>query len=148
MLTIKIQKSEWFNEQTGKFVDIKERVLNLEHSLISLSRWESKWNKPFLSKKQITLEEYRDYVGCMSLSPLGTTSLFGLTDQNLEDIKKYIDAPMTATTFSKTNTKPNNEVITAEILYYRMIVHNIPMECQKWHLNRLLTLIQIGRAHV
>jgi hypothetical protein len=144
MLTIKIPASEYFDESSGKFIMIKECIINLEHSLISLSRWESKWHRPFLGKEPFTNAQYRDYVACMSLNPIDPMVLLGLTEKNMEEIKEYIDAPMTATTFPKTNNnKPNKEVITAELLYYRMIAFNIPMECQKWHFNRLLTLIRV-----
>lgn len=146
MLTIKIPSSEYFNERLGKIITIKECTINLEHSLISISKWESKWRKPFLSKDPLTEEQFRDYVACMSLTPIDPLVLFGLTAQNIEDIKQYIESPMTATTFSKAldNARQiNREVITSEVLYYRMIAHNIPFECQKWHLNRLLTLMRI-----
>lgn len=143
MLTIKIPDSEYFDESTQKFIPVKGCTLNLEHSLISISKWESKWCKPFLTKDPMTQEQYRDYIVCMSLTPIDPIVLLALTPENIETINTYIDAPMTATTFSNTNTKQSKEVITSEILYYRMIIHNIPIECQKWHLNRLLTLIRI-----
>lgn len=147
MLTIKIPSSDYYDESIGKFISIKECTINLEHSLISIARWESKWNKPFLTKEAMTPEQYRDYLAGMSLTPVNPTVFFGLTPENIEDIKKYIESPMTATTFSnRVNTKINKEVITAEILYYRMIANNIPMECQKWHLNRLFTLLRVCDA--
>lgn len=143
MLTIKIPSSDYFNESLNKFITIKECIINLEHSLISLSRWESKWCRPFLRKEPFTVTEYRDYIACMSLNPIDPIILFGLTQKNIEEIKEYIDAPMTATTFGKSTDKPNKEIITSELLYYRMIINNVPMECQKWHLNRLLTLLRV-----
>lgn len=144
MLTIKILDSDYFDESASKFIHIKECTVNLEHSLISISKWESKWHKPFLKEDSMTSAQYLDYLSCMSLHPVNPMVFLGLTEENNNVIKKYIDDPMTATTFSeKNNTKPRKEIITAELIYYRMIAHNIPMECQKWHLNRLLTLIRV-----
>lgn len=122
----------------------KGQVLQLEHSLVSLSKWESKWQKPFLTKDEKTMEESIDYISCMTLTKnvdLETYSF--ITDHNLQEVKDYIKNPMTATTFSKENQTPNREIITAELLYYWMIAMTIPFECQKWHLNRLLTLINV-----
>lgn len=124
----------------------EEQTLRLEHSLISLSKWESKWCKSFLFSKDKTDEEVLDYVKCMTLTPNVNPEVYTrLTKSNLDDIEKYIGAPMTATTFSEDNTKKHKrEVITAEIVYYWMVAANIPFEpCQRWHLNRLITLIRV-----
>lgn len=145
MLTITIPKSEQFDERTNTFIDVPETTLNLEHSLVSLSKWESKWCKPFLSRDKKTREESIDYIKCMTLSKNVPEYIYEFIDGPLfKKVSDYIEAPMTATWFSEDkNTRPNREVITAEILYYDMIALNIPFECQKWHLNRLLTLIRV-----
>ena len=144
MLQITIPASEQFNEETNEFITTKEQTLQLEHSLISLSKWESKWCKPFLSNTDKTDEETIDYIRCMSLTQNVKPELYyNLTNENLTQVTDYINAPMTATTFSNNNKSPNREVITAELIYYWMILHDIPFECQKWHLNRLLTLIRV-----
>ena len=145
MLTITIPASEMWDEKNEKFVDIKECALQLEHSLISLSKWESKWCKPFLFTKEKTEEETLDYVRCMTLTPNIDPIIYNfLTNENVREINKYIDDPMTATTFSEDPTaKCNREIITSELIYYWMISLNIPVEFQKWHLNRLLTLIRV-----
>ena len=145
MLTITIPASEMWDEKNEKFVDIKECTLQLEHSLISLSKWESKWCKPFLFTKEKTEEETLDYVRCMTLTPNIDPIIYNfLTNENVREINKYIDDPMTATTFSEDPTvKCNREIITSELIYYWMISLNIPVEFQKWHLNRLLTLIRV-----
>jgi len=143
MLTIEIPGSDFYDESLGKFVITKPCKVQLEHSLLSLAKWESVWKEPFLSKREFTREKFRDYVRCMSIGQYDKTVFLGLSPDNFSKIRAYIDDPMTATTFSKSQHKPNREIITAEILYHRMIVNNIPMECQKWHLNRLLTLIRV-----
>lgn len=143
MLLLTIPPIEMFNEKTNEFVYSKEIKISLEHSLVSLSKWESRWNKPFLSKDNKTLEETIDYIRCMTITQnVDPEVYFRLTDENINTINKYIESPMTATTFSD-NGHSSREIITSELIYYWMISLNIPMECQKWHLNRLLTLIRV-----
>ena len=143
-ITIPARDDLW-DEANGKFVTSKEQKLVLEHSLVSLSKWESKWCKPFLSRQEKTTEETIDYIRCMTLTQNVNPKVYNfLTDENIRDVNAYIEAPMTATWFSNSNTgKQNREQITAELVYYWMIALNIPFECQKWHLNRLLTLIRV-----
>lgn len=145
MLVITIPAMEMFNEQTQEFFTLKEQTLQLEHSLVSLSKWESKWCKPFLSKDNKTTEETLDYIKCMTITQNVSPDVYNrLTKNNIQAINDYIDAPMTATTFNDQNQKGRGrEVVTSELIYYWMIALNIPMECQKWHLNRLLTLIRV-----
>lgn len=130
------------------FIDvpgIKEQWLQLEHSLVSISKWESKWHKPFFSKNKMTAEETIDYIRCMTVTQNVPPEIYdNITDDNVTKVKEYIDDPMTATWFSKENNgKSSSETVTSELIYYWMITLNVPMECQKWHLNRLLTLIKI-----
>ena len=145
MLIITIPAVEMFNEETQEFFQLKEQTLQLEHSLVSLSKWESKWCKPFLVKEPKTLEETLDYIRCMTITQNIDSSVYNrLSQDNIKDINNYIDAPMTATTFYGHNQDGRSkETITSELIYYWMISFNIPMECQKWHLNRLLTLIRV-----
>ena len=144
MLNINIPARELFNEVKQEFIQTREYSLQLEHSLVSISKWESKWNKPFLGKGDKTIEETIDYIKCMTITQTVPDIVYSsLTDDNINTINKYINLPMTATTFSSFNNVPNREIITSEIIYYWMISLNIPMECQKWHLNRLLTLIRV-----
>ena len=146
MLQIKIPLSvEGWDEEKEEFVEAKYQILNLEHSLISLSKWESKWCKPFLSKNDKTTEETIDYIKFMTITPNVNPEVYDhLTMSNIEQINKYIEAPMTATTFSDDKqSKGSREIITSELIYYWMIALQIPFECQKWHLNRLLTLIRV-----
>ena len=145
MLTITIPATEKFDEIKGEFVYSKEETLQLEHSLISISKWESKWCKPFLSKQDKSAEEVMDYVKCMTLNKNVSNDIYDcLTQSNISAINDYIGAPMTATYFSDQDRgKRNNEQITSELIYYWMIALNIPFECQKWHINRLLTLIRV-----
>ena len=145
MLRIVIPERELFDEKTEEFLKTKEQTLQLEHSLVSLSKWESKWHKPFLVKDEKSFDETIDYIRCMTLSKNIDPKVYSfLTEENIKEINDYIGDPMTATTFSdRDSKKPNREIITSELVYYWMIALNIPFECQKWHLNRLLTLIRI-----
>ena len=145
MLQITIPAAEYYNDQLGVFVETKEQVLQLEHSLLSISKWEATWCKPFLGQGQKTVEECADYVRCMTLtqnvSPLTYASL---TQGILDQVNRYIEAPMTATWFNERPGGPKSkEIITSEIIYYWMVALNIPFECQKWHLNRLLALVRV-----
>lgn len=147
MLKITIPSTELWNEKEEVFQYTKEYSLTLEHSLVSLSKWESKWQKPFLNpKKEKTIEETIDYIRCMTLTQNVDPKCYDyLTNENLREINDYIDAPMTATVFFEDKNKfiGPRETITSELIYYWMIALNIPMECQKWHLNRLFTLIKV-----
>ena len=146
MLSITIPAVELWDEDKQEFVGLKkEQTLQLEHSLVSLSKWESKWCKAFLTKKEKTREEMLDYVKCMTVTQNVDPDIYNyLTNENILQINRYIEAPMTATTFSEDNNgKGNRETVTAELIYYWMIALNIPFECQKWHLNRLLTLVKV-----
>ena len=146
MLIITIPAVEMFNEKTQEFFILhKEQTLQLEHSLVSLSKWESKWCKAFLSKQEKTFEETMDYIKCMTITQNVDPDVYNrLSRSNVDEINKYIEAPMTATTFyGETQKGRSNETVTSELIYYWMISLNIPMECQKWHLNRLLTLIRV-----
>lgn len=145
MLTITIPAVEMFDEKTQEFFTTKEQTLQLEHSLVSLSKWESKWCKVFLSKEEKTSEETIDYIRCMTITQNVDPNVYNrLTRSNIQEINKYIEAPMTATTFYNDDQKGRGrETVTSELIYYWMIALNIPMECQKWHLNRLLTLIRV-----
>lgn len=145
MLQIVIPAIELWDEETQEFVQVKEQTLQLEHSLVSLSKWESKWNKAFLGKQPKSVEETLDYIKCMTLTKNVDPNIYKwISNENIQKINKYIEAPMTATTFMEDpSNKRNNEIVTSELIYYWMVTLNIPFECQKWHLNRLLTLIRV-----
>ena len=144
MFKIDIHTPEFFDEEKEEFINSISVTLELEHSLISLSKWESKWCKPFLSKENKSYEESIDYVKCMTINEVTTNEIYSyISKEELDTITTYIEAPMTATVFSKNETSGTKEVITAEIIYYWMIALKIPILCQEWHLNRLLTLINV-----
>lgn len=144
MLKITIPEKEYFDEDTEEFVTTKKQELVLEHSLISISKWESKWHKPFLSTVKKTDEEFLDYIRCMTLNNVDDIVYSSMSNFNMNEIMEYIDDSYTATTFNDADTaKTSNEIITSEIIYYWMILNEIPFECQKWHINRLLTLIKV-----
>lgn len=144
MLQITIPKTDLFNEETQEFIEIKEQTLSLEHSLVSVSKWEAKWKKPFLGNDTKTQLEMMDYIRCMTITQnVDPKIYYGLSNENMLAVKAYIEDSMTATTFKNRNGPKSREIITAEIIYYWMIELGIPFECQKWHLNRLLTLINV-----
>lgn len=146
MLVLKIPGDEYWDEKKEEFITTKGWTLVLEHSLVSLAKWESKWRVPFLSKEDKNREEINDYIRFMTLTQNVDPKVYNhLTPQHYKQIQDYINAPMTATWFSKEKKTRGRrgEQVTAEIIYYWMIAHNIPFECQKWHLNRLLTLIKV-----
>lgn len=145
MYKLTIPGRRLLNEKTNEIYTVKEQTIAIEHSLVSISKWESTWRKPFLSNDKKTKEELQDYVRCMTLTQnVDPLTFICLTPHNYEEINKYINTDQTATTFGKNEEKPlKKEVITSELLYFWMINYNIPFECAKWHLSRLIALIRI-----
>lgn len=151
MLELKLGGEEYYDEENDRFIESESYVLKLEHSLLSISKWEAKWKKAFLEKKNqqaMTIEESIDYVRCMTLNKQINPKVYELINMyHLMKINEYIDDKMTATWFGKQKQgPPSRKVITSEVIYYWMITNNIPFECEKWHLNRLLTLIRVCEA--
>ncbi len=145
MLTILVPETELYDERKNEFIQIKEQTLVLEHSLVSIAKWESKWKKSYLSTKNKTYDETIDYIKCMTITKNVNPLIYKSINRDaLESINKYVNDPMTATYFSEIDDRHSrSSIITAEIVYYWMISLNIPMECQKWHFNRLIALIKV-----
>ena len=145
MLQIIVPEREFFDENTETFINIKSYKLNLEHSLLSISKWESKYHKPFFArtKKDVkTNEEMLYYIKCMTINTnIPDFVYLGLTTKNYKDIEEYINDPMTATTVKKQGG--SSGIVTSELIYYWMIACQVPFECEKWHINRLLMIIQV-----
>lgn len=147
MLEITIPGIEGWDEKEQIFVDaVPAQTIELEHSLVSLRMWESKWCKAFHSKQEKTSEETLDYIKMMTLTKNVDPSVYSrLTKENIDAINKYIEAPMTATYFpNEKKGTVRNETVTAELMYYWMIALQIPVEvCEKWHVNSLIALIRV-----
>lgn len=144
MLQIIVPSNDDYDEANQRFIVRPSVTLKFEHSLVSLSKWESSWEKPFLSEISKTDEEATDYIRCMCLSPDVPAEIFNrLSQENLDEINRYINAKMTATWFSSVDTKKATEIVTSEVLYYWMFSMSIPIECENWHLARLMTLIKV-----
>lgn len=147
MLYITVEADETFDELKNEFVSVKQTRLQLEHSLVSISKWESIWHKSFLENvERLTPEEYLSYIKCMTMTQNVDPETFNhLSVKNLKDIQEYINDPMTATVINNrdNNQQHKHQVVTAELVYCWMLELNIPVEFQKWHLNRLMMLIQV-----
>ena len=145
MLQITIPGVEGWDERTEMFVSFNDTTITLEHSLISISKWESKWHIAFLGKDDKTPEQINDYIKCMTITPNVKPEVYEfLSKKNVEDVMAYINDSMTATTIANHGGKKfSREIVTSELIYYWMVALNIPFECQKWHINRLMMLIQI-----
>lgn len=148
MLEITVPEQELYDEEKEEFLTIPKQTLVLEHSLISISKWEAKWKKPYMDDKQPkTTEETLDYIRCMTVQPkkLDPIVYKGLTKENVDAITDYINDPMTATTISHYGPKKlgKKETITSELIYYWMVAQNVPTEYEMWHINRLMTLLEI-----
>lgn len=151
-ITVPATNNLW-DPVSEQFLTTKETRLSLEHSLVSLTKWESKWHVPFLGNRQLTPEQLRDYVRCMTITQhVDPLVYYALTQENLNDIMMYVENPMSATTINEKalraaqkGPRGGNEVITNELIYYWMTALNIPFDpCQKWHLNRLMMLIKVA----
>ena len=149
MIHITVPEREFFDEETQEFIFMKEQTLELEHSLLSISKWESKWHKSFLSGQDKTDEESLDYIRCMTINKnVNPLSYYALTNDNIRAINEYIDDPMTATVINELPSEESakgksRDKITSELIYYWMISFNIPVEFERWHIGRLLTLIRV-----
>lgn len=149
MLQVVIPETELYDESSGEFIYTKRYVVQLEHSLVSVSKWESKWERPFLvDDPPKTTEQVVDYYRCMALTKgIPDESFYCIPESEMERINSYIKAKRSATTITNhENRPPSREIVTSEVIYYWMVAHQIPFECEKWHLNRLLMLIQVCNA--
>lgn len=144
MLTIVIPSMEYIDDKTNSFCSTKETKLQLEHSLMSISKWEAKWCKSFFRKDVKSVEETIDYIVCMTITQNVDPQIYKTIPKYIMDqVAAYIASPMTATSVPKRTSKNAKEVLTSELIYYYMVAYNIPFECQRWHLNRLITLIEV-----
>ena len=150
MISIYVKPQDLFNEETMEFIKTPAFILKLEHSLISISKWESKWHKSFIDNlKKATTEEIIDYIKCMTLNTVPDDNIYlALSNENIKEIVDYINNPMTASTVNEARRPGagSGAFITSELVYYWMTAFHIPFECEKWHFNRLMMLIKICNA--
>jgi hypothetical protein len=148
MLEVAVQAQDLFNEETMEFIKTPAFTLKLEHSLISISKWESKWHKSFIDNlKKASSEEILYYIKCMTLNNVPDDNIYkALSNENIQDIVDYINDPMTASTVNERPSRGGGSFITSELVYYWMTMFHIPFECEKWHFNRLMMLIKICNA--
>lgn len=146
MLVLDVKVTEYYDDSQEVFVPVTMPIA-FEHSLLSLSKWESKYEKPFLSENHDkTEEEILDYLRMMAINPAVTDAhLANLSNKNITELQNYLGSKQTATWFSdrKKTQKAPPETPTAELIYYWMFSYQIPIECESWHINRLLTLIRV-----
>jgi hypothetical protein len=145
MLQICVPGEEAWDEKEEEFVTGPDTIISLEHSLISISKWESKWHKPFLGKDYPKGDELMDYIKCMTINKNVDPNVYNLFGRDqFKMVEDYINEPMTATRISnRRGARASREIVTSEVIYYWMTANGIPFECEKWHLNRLLTLIRV-----
>ena len=145
MLKIIVPETELFDQSKNEFITIKQQTLTMEHSLVSISKWESKWKIPYLYNNKKTAQQDLDYMRCMTITQNVNPLIYRFFNEDIyRKINEYINDPMTATTITDRENKPGGiSVVTNELIYYWMVMFNIPVEFEKWHINRLLTLIKI-----
>lgn len=144
MLKIHIKPVELFDEKTMEFITVKEQTIAMEHSLVSIAKWEEKWEIPFIGRQEKTDEQWLDYFRCMTITQnVPEETFYALSAENISEIQKYIEAPHSATFFKESNSKGPVKTVTSEEIYSWMISLQIPVEFQKWHINRLLNLIRL-----
>ena len=144
MLQIYVPAQEYYDESNEMFINIPAVTLNMEHSLVAISKWEAKWGKAFLGKQEKTKEEIIDYIRCMTLNEnVNPMTYSALTNRDLSKVKEYLEARMSASYLPEKTPGEKGDTVTSELIYYWMVALQIPFECQYWHLNRLLTLVQI-----
>lgn len=145
MLELTVPDKEFYNEVTGEFFTKPGGPLVLEHSLLSISKWESKTKKPFLytMAKSMKPDEFIEYVKCMTVNRPKPEVYENIDLDILDKVRAYMEDPMTATWFSEKDKRRSREIVTAEVVYYWMTALQIPFECEKWHFNRLMTLITV-----
>ena len=145
MLELRVPDREAFDDATQMFITTKATTIRLEHSLVAISKWESRWKKPFLSRADKTIEETLDYIRCMTISQnVDPNIYYVLTNAEISEINAYIEDEKTATTFSNDTPRNSRQIVTSELIYYWMAAYGLPVEAQKWHLSRLMTLIRIA----
>lgn len=148
MLTITVLGQEHYDESKAEFFTTEDVVLRMEHSLVSLSKWEAIHKKPFITKEEKTSDQVFSYIKCMVLHDLDEEVLSRFSTENLEQVSDYLNDSQTATWFYEPpgSQAPNKETITSELIYYWMIAFNIPFSAETWNLSRLFTLIKVCNA--
>lgn len=142
MLKLLIDSFDVWDDNSQEFITYDKKTICLEHSLLSVSKWESIYKKPFLNESEKSPQEVIDYFKCMLIDESDSVYLNNISDKDVQKIQEYIEDPMTASWVSG-DTSRDRSVITSELIYYWMVSAQIPFETERWHLNRLLMLIRI-----
>ena len=151
MLKLDLVGEELFNEDTWEYISVEPVTVRLEHSLLAISRWESKYHKPFMSTPEKTLDELAYYVRCMTLTDDLLDDEIAMrivsSQDTLRQVKIYLDDPATATVVkADPGAKKSSKFVTSELIYYWMAAHRIPFTTDRWNINRLLKLIEVCNA--
>lgn len=145
MLELHLPETEFFDRANSKIIRVPEVTLHLKHSLLTLSKWETIWEIPFLGEGKKTTEQLYSYVNIMAGGDLDELTLSRLTSEHYEKLNAYLSSKQSATWFSESpNQRRSTQTVTSELIYFWMTTYNIPFECENWPFPRLMNLIRIA----
>lgn len=145
-IEVTIPDQEMWDSEKNEFVYVKGCTIRMKHSLLSISKWEMTWKKPFLKPGYVmTEEETLDYYRCMTITQNVDPGIYRyIPTSEQEKINKYIETPMSAYIPQNKKSGGVKHTFVSEHIYYWMTAANIPQSYEKWHLSRLLNLLEIA----